>query len=115
MSIFVFCQNFGGAVMVVFSQTIFTNSLRETLPKYAPSVNPATIIQAGATGFRQVVSGNELGGVVLAYSNSLGRIYYLTAAVAVISLFLSSFMGWTDLRKKQEKADQKQEKTDQQV
>lgn len=96
--------------MVVFSQTIFINSLRQTLPKYAPSVNPAAIIQAGATRFRQIVADNELGGVLLAYSKSLGRIYYLTAAVAVVSLFLSSFMGWADLREKQEKGDQKQEK-----
>ena len=36
MSVLVFCQNFGGAVMVVFAQTILTNSLRQTIPKYAP-------------------------------------------------------------------------------
>lgn len=105
MSIFVFCQMFGGAIMVVFSQAIFTNSLRQTIPTYAPPVDAETIIAAGATQLRRNVPSNELGGVLLAYSKSLDRIYYLTASIAVISLFLSYFMGWKDLRKKEEATD----------
>lgn len=102
----VFCQNFGGAVMVVVAQTIFTNSLRQTLPSYAPSVNVGAVIAAGATGMRHILPSNELGAVLLAYSISLDRIFYLCAAIAVVSLFFSCFMGWTDIRKKEEKREQ---------
>ena len=106
MSVFVFCQNFGGAVMVVCSQTIFTNSLRQTIPVYAPSLDAETVIAAGATAMRKIVPGNELGGLLLAYSTSLDRIFYLCASIAVVSLGFSCFMGWTDIRKKEEKPEQ---------
>lgn len=86
--------------MVVLSQTIFINSLRTTIPQYAPSVNAAMVIAAGGTRFRQILPREAVAGVLVAYGKSLGRIYYLTAPVAVVSLFFSSFMGWRDLRRK---------------
>ena len=87
--------------MVVFSQTILTNSLKTELPKYAPAVNAQAVIAAGATNFRKVVPPNLLEGVLVAYAKSLGRIYYLAAPMAVVALVLSYFMGWRDLRKKE--------------
>ena len=100
VTLFTFSQVFGGAVMVVLSQTVFINSLRTTIPQYAPSVNAAMVIAAGGTRFRQLLPKEALAGVLLAYGKSLGRIYYLTAPTAVVSLFFSSFMEWKDLRKK---------------
>ncbi|KAI9879279.1 MAG: hypothetical protein M1830_009009 [Pleopsidium flavum] len=105
MSSFVFCQYFGGAIMVVLAQTIFTNSLRETVPKYAPSVNAETVIAAGSTRMRQIVPSSEITGVLLAYSTSIDRIFYLCASIAVVSFFFSCFMGWQDIRKKGAKTD----------
>lgn len=87
--------------MVVFSQTILTNSLKTELPRYAPAVNAQAVIAAGATNFRKVVRPELLEGVLVAYAKSLGRIYYLAAPMAVVALVLSYFMGWKDLRKKE--------------
>ena len=101
MCLFVFSQMFGGAIMVVFSQTILTNSLKTELPKYAPAVNAQAVIAAGATNFRKTVAPELLEGVLVAYAKSLGRIYYLAAPMAVVALVLSYFMGWRDLRKKE--------------
>lgn len=101
MCLFVFSQMFGGAIMVVFSQTILTNSLKTELPKYAPAVNAQDVIAAGATNFRKTVRPDLLEGVLVAYAKSLGRIYYLAAPMAVVALVLSYFMGWRDLRKKE--------------
>ena len=101
ITLFTFSQVFGGAVMVVLSQTVFINSLRTTIPQYAPSVNAAMVIAAGGTRFRQLLPKEALAGALLAYGKSLGRIYYLTAPTAVVSLFFSSFMEWKDLRKRE--------------
>lgn len=106
MSILVFCQNFGGAIFVAFAQTTFTNSLRQTIPAYAPAVNVDTVIAAGPTTMRQIVSSSELEGLLIAYSKSIDRIFYLGAAIAVVAFFLSCFMGWKDIRKKEEQTDQ---------
>lgn len=100
VTLFTFSQVFGGAVMVVLSQTVFINSLRTTIPQYAPSVNATMVIAAGGTRFRQILPKEAVAGVLVAYGKSLGRIYYLTAPMAVVSLFFSSFMEWKDLRKK---------------
>ena len=100
VTLFTFSQVFGGAVMVVLSQTVFISSLRTTIPQYAPSVNAAMVIAAGGTRFRQLLPREALAGVLVAYGKSLGRIYYLTAPTAVVSLFFSSLMEWKDLRNK---------------
>lgn len=104
-SCFVFCQNFGGAIMIVLAQTILTNSLHETIPIFAPTVSPELVITAGSTAIRQLVPTDALGGVLLAYSTSIDRIFYLCAGIAVAALFFSCFMRSNgDIRKKGEPA-----------
>ncbi|CAI7676372.1 unnamed protein product [Penicillium discolor] len=95
-----FSQTFAGALFLSFSDTIFTNSLSTQIPIYCPSVDPHTIINAGATEFRLYVSQLELPGVLLAYAKSVDRVFYLTTGMACGSLFFSCFMGWRDIRTK---------------
>jgi len=99
MSVFVFAQNFGGAVMIVFGQTIFTNSLRELLPVYAPTIDPDLVIKIGAGAIRDMLPDAVLPGVLLSYSESIQRILYLGAGCGVAALIFSPFMGWIDIRK----------------
>jgi len=101
MSLIVFCQTFGSAIFLSFAETIFSNSLRSELRRYVPSVNPQVVIDAGATAIRNVVSKNELPGVLLAYSESMDRVFYLAAGASVGSFCFAWGMGWKDIRKKQ--------------
>ncbi|KAJ9148365.1 MFS general substrate transporter [Pleurostoma richardsiae] len=100
MSILVFLQNFSAAVMIVLSQTIFTNSLVELIPHYAPGVDASLVIAAGSTRIRDVVPAASLGGVLLAYAKSLDRVWYFCAGIATPSFFFAFFMGWDDIREK---------------
>ena len=95
-----FSQLFAGALSLSFSDTILTNSLSELIPKYAPSVDPEIVINAGATAFRSYVSGAELPGVLVAYAKSVDRVFYLTTGMACGCFFFSCFMGWRDIRVK---------------
>jgi hypothetical protein len=88
------------AMALVFSNTIFTNSLKTLVPKYAPSVNPQVVINAGATGIRTMIEGAELVGVLVAYAKSVDRVFYLTAGAALGSFTFGWFMGFKDIRKK---------------
>ncbi|KAJ5378910.1 major facilitator superfamily-domain-containing protein [Penicillium cosmopolitanum] len=65
-----FSQLFTGALFLSFSDTVFTNSLSSLIPKYAPSTDPKIIINAGATGFRSYVSGQDLAGSTGTYCTS---------------------------------------------
>jgi len=89
-----------GALFLSASATIFTNSLRILIPKYAPTANLEAIVVAGATGFRRVVTAEELPGVLLAYAKSVDRVFYLCAALAALCLPFSFGLGWTNIKAK---------------
>ena len=102
MSLIMFSQTFGGAVFPSLAETTFSNSLRSELPRYAPSINPEAVIAAGATVIREVVTKNELAGVLITYSKSVDRVFYLTAGAAVICFWFAWGMGWRDIRMKKQ-------------
>jgi hypothetical protein len=101
MSLLTFTQTLGGAVMLTCGETIFTNSLRETIPTYANGVNPEAIIAAGATGFSDIITNpTQLAGVLIAYSKSIDRVFYLAIGCSCACFFCAWGMGWKDIRKK---------------
>ncbi|KAK9319613.1 putative HC-toxin efflux carrier [Lipomyces orientalis] len=103
MALISFSQNFGGAVLLAIGETVLTNGLKSNVPKYAPDVDPAIIIAAGATGIRDVVSNStQLAGVIRAYATSVDSIFYLAAACGCVVFVAGWGMGWKDIRKKEE-------------
>lgn len=97
----VFSQAIGPAIANTLYNVIFLASLPAQIAECAPRANVQAIIDAGASGFRSVVEPADLNGVLVAYSNSLGRIYYLAVAFAAICGVAAWGMGWHDLRKKE--------------
>ena len=102
MALLGFSQTFGGALFLSFSDTIFTNSLKSLIPTYASGVDPEAVIAAGATGFRNMISGKDLANVLVAYAKSVDRVFYLTAGAGVGCFVFAWGMGWKDIRKKKE-------------
>jgi hypothetical protein len=100
MAFVMFSQSLAGALFLSFSDTIFTNSLKTLIPKYAPSVDPQVVINAGGTGFRTIVKGTELAGVLVAYAKSVDRVFYLSAGMAVGYFVSGWFIGFKDIRSK---------------
>lgn len=101
MALLMFSQAFVGALFLTFSDTIFTNSLKQLIPKYAPAINPQTIVGAGATGFRSYVQESQLTGVLVAYAKTIDRVFYLAAGASAGCFAFAWAMGWRDIRKKQ--------------
>ncbi|RFU30250.1 hypothetical protein B7463_g6108, partial [Scytalidium lignicola] len=102
MALLMFSQSFTGALFLSFGETIFTNSLKTLIPKYAPSIDPQTVINEGAAGFRTHMSPADLTNVLVAYSKSVDRVFYLSAGAGVACFIFSWGMGWKDIRKKRE-------------
>jgi hypothetical protein len=105
MSILVFLQNFSAAVMIVVSQTIFTNSLNKLIPQYAPGVSASLVIAAGSTNIRKVVPADLLDSVLLAYAESLDRVWYFCAGIVVPPFIFAWFMGWRNFQQKSDSED----------
>ncbi|EGE01168.1 MFS transporter [Trichophyton equinum CBS 127.97] len=103
MALVIFAQSLGPAIMLVLCNVIFLFSLGSQLYEHAPNANSAAIIKAGATGFRSIVQMEDLPGVLIAYANSIDRVFYLVAAVAAACGAVLWGMGWHDLRKKDNK------------
>ncbi|KAK4133710.1 hypothetical protein BT67DRAFT_404167 [Trichocladium antarcticum] len=101
MSVVVFTQSLGIAIVLAASDTIFQTSLVSELENKAPLADAAAILRAGATHFRDIVSYRDLPGVLVAYSVAIDRVFYLTAGLAGLAVFTSLFLGWVDVRKKQ--------------
>jgi hypothetical protein len=102
MALVMFSSSFAGALFLTFSETIFTNSLKSLVPKYAPSVDPQVIINDGATRFRAHISATDLPSVLVAYAKSVDRIFYLTAGAGVGCFVFAWGMGWKDIRPKKQ-------------
>lgn len=100
MALIIFSQSFGAAVFLSLAETIFSNSFGNLISEYAPSINGQSIIDAGATDFRKIVSGTNLAGVLIAYAKSIDRVFYMAAGMGVGCFVFAWGMGWKDLRKK---------------
>lgn len=88
------------------ANTIFDDSLASQIRSRAPHADPEAVIAAGATGFRRVVSAEDLPAVVRSYAVSFDRTFYLAVALSVLCLFTSLGLGNRDVRVKQrEKGD----------
>lgn len=99
----IFAQNLGTSIFIVIANTVFSQTLTSSLPRYAPSVSGQAALDAGsgAGAVRNLVIGHEedLDGVLRSYSNSLRNIFYFLVGLAGLALFLSTGMGWKDVRK----------------
>lgn len=100
----IFCQNLMGSIFLAIASVIFNQGLASELPILAPSVSPEDASNAGssASAVRALVpeGSPELEGLLLAYSNSVDRVFYMLIACSVASFVASWFMGWNDTRKK---------------
>ncbi|KAI8632696.1 putative efflux pump [Xylariaceae sp. FL1651] len=99
-AVMVFVQTIGGALFTSVGQNVFSNTLVTQLVKNVPSVDPKTVIAAGAANFRHVLDANILPSVVLAYSNAITTAFIVGAALSVSTVFGSVFIEWKSIKGK---------------
>ena len=83
---------------------VFTQSLTSEIRTHAPSVSLKAALAAGASpnAVRALVPAGspELGGVLLAFSNSVNKVFYLLMGCCLGGLLSALGMGWVDTKKK---------------
>jgi hypothetical protein len=100
ISLLMFSGMLFGALLLSFSSTIFTQSLRKLIPRQDPGADAQAIIAAGATGFRNTLKPGEIGSILIAYAKSIDRVFYLITALSAVSFFLAFGLGFKDIREK---------------
>jgi hypothetical protein len=111
LAFLIFVQNLGGSIILIIANTIFTQSLLSKLARYAPSITPQDALEAGGSAeavrnLLPVGHSDEFGGVLRAYTESLGNVWYLLVGMAVGAFVFAWGTGWVDVRKKDEKVVQ---------
>lgn len=100
VSVMLFAQTLGGAVFVSVAQNVFANSLVEGLAG-VPGLDPAMIVNTGATMLRKVVAPQNLGIVVSAYNVALTKAYNVALALACASAIGSFATEWRSVKGRQ--------------
>lgn len=77
---------------------MFTNTLSEQVKLNIPGVNTQLVISAGARSIRQLFSGEDLSGILRAYSNSIDKVMYLGIALAMSAFLFAFGLGMKDIR-----------------
>ncbi|KAK2596074.1 hypothetical protein N8I77_013581 [Diaporthe amygdali] len=101
MAMLTFVQGLGSAIIISVANTIFDDRLVTEISSRAPQVSPEAVIAAGATAFREIVSADDLPGVVKAYAVSFDKTFYLAVAMSALCFFTSCGLGNNDVRVKQ--------------
>ncbi|KAL4819756.1 major facilitator superfamily domain-containing protein [Aspergillus spinulosporus] len=97
-----FFQTLGGALFIAVAQSLFQNGLIEGVVKYAPSVDPAAIVEAGATEMRHVLEQlgqlDQLENVILAFLDGLRDTYRLSLALFLAAFVVACFFEWRSVK-----------------
>ncbi|OIW24937.1 MFS general substrate transporter [Coniochaeta ligniaria NRRL 30616] len=97
-----FAQTLGGSIFVSVAQNIFTNLLMQDLVKAAPNVPPSIVVSTGATDLKKVVDAALLPGVLDAYNDALTRTWFVSVAMAALSIIGVASIDWRISVKKQQ-------------
>ncbi|KAL3472536.1 major facilitator superfamily domain-containing protein [Aspergillus californicus] len=97
-----FFQTLGGAIFIAVAQSLFQNGLIDGIGKYAPSVEPAKIVEAGATEMRHVLEDlgqlDQLRNVILAFLDGLKDAYRLSVALFCGAFVIACFFEWKSVK-----------------
>lgn len=96
----IFVQTFGGALFISVAQNIFTNRLVSNLIADVPSIDPALVLQIGATNLKKAVDPAVIGDVLIAYNSAITQTFYVSVATAALSIFGAVAMEWKSVKGK---------------
>lgn len=93
-----FSQTLGGSIFVQVAQNVFTNQLSKEIQ--GAGLDAGIVLGVGATELRDSVPAVHLPEVLVAYSKALTNTWYVSVAMAVISLIPALFVPWKSVKDK---------------
>lgn len=106
MAFIVWCQYLFPSIFLTLFNTIFDTKLTSNIHKYAPDADAAIVLEAGATGFRNVVTPDQIPGILKAYSDSLDIVFYMVLAASLVCFLTAWGIGFNDIRTTKQVTDE---------
>ena len=104
VSLMFFAQSLSGAIFVSVAQNAFTQKLVEGLRAF-PSINPADVVNVGATELRHILGQDQLDAVLEIYNSALVKVFIVGVSVTSCMVFGVLAMEWKNV-KEQDKIEQ---------
>ncbi|KAJ5817499.1 MFS general substrate transporter [Penicillium robsamsonii] len=98
-AIVLFAQNLSGALFIAIAQNLFQNRLIVSVIRYAPSVAPKDVIEAGAAELASSFPPAVLSSLEVAYNAAITQTFYLPVAGSALSIFGAVFLEWLSVKK----------------
>lgn len=90
----------GGALFISVGENVFTNKLVSGLVDKVPGVNPAIVLSTGATSLQAAIDPKFLPAVLGVYNHALITAFYVSVAMAGVSIIGSAAMEWKSIKGK---------------
>lgn len=96
-AIFIFIEQFGGAIFISVAQNVFTTQLLKNLSNI-PGFDPRLILKLGATQIQDNVPAKYLDLVLVAYNKSLVHTWYAAVALSAVSVVGALAIEWKSVK-----------------
>ncbi|KAI9792094.1 MAG: MFS sugar transporter [Peltula sp. TS41687] len=99
-AVVVFSQSLGGALFVSVGQNVFNNRLIAGLRTAAPGLDPSIVLNVGATSLKSQIPQQYLSGVILAYNKAVTQTFYVSVAMACLTIIGALSLEWKSVKGK---------------
>ncbi|KAI1296126.1 major facilitator superfamily domain-containing protein [Xylaria venustula] len=102
-AIIIFARSVGATFLIAAAESAFANQLLVRLHEIAPNIQPAAIVNLGATQLRDAFSGADLNAVIHAYAWGIKVAFAITIASCGITVPISLLSKWTNVNEAKKK------------
>ncbi|KAI8169254.1 Efflux pump aflT [Colletotrichum sp. SAR 10_70] len=109
-SVLVFLQSLGGTVFLAVAQNVFSSRLVAELRRNVPNVNPAVVINAGASGLvdsMRKTYPDSVDGIIESYNRALQNVFLIATVLGCLTALGIGFFEWKSVKENKPKTDVK--------
>jgi MFS family permease len=96
-AVIMFMRLLGSSVLLPVAQNVFLGQLVSKLSNLH-GIDSHTVLSAGATQLRNIVSGDDLKTLLSDYNSAIVDVFYLIVATSAMTIFGSSLVEWRSLK-----------------
>jgi len=97
-SMTLFFNQLGSAIFLFIAQSILDNILLPRMADIDPALTKNQIISAGATGLKNLVSGDQLQQTLIAYAKGVDATFIMATVMAGLAIFVGCGVEWKSVK-----------------
>lgn len=101
IAIITFSQSLSGALFISIAQNVFQNRLVTSLTRYAPDIDPGSVVDAGAANLSRWVPQDVLPSVLYAYNIAVTQTFYVSVTAGLLSFVGAGLVQWKSMKRPQ--------------